>query len=60
MFSRVFGKAKQENNAVATLDKLNEVFPFNFWLFAFSFSPLFHDNLFAYLNWIQLFDLNEL
>lgn len=25
MFSRVFGKPKQEANAVTTLDKLNEV-----------------------------------
>ena len=26
MFTRIFGKPKQEENAVATLDKLNEVF----------------------------------
>lgn len=25
MFTRIFGKSKQEENAVATLDKLNEV-----------------------------------
>lgn len=39
MFSRMFGKPKQETNAVATLDKLNEV-PFIFPLFCVCFFDL--------------------
>lgn len=33
MFTRIFGKPKQEANAVATLDRLNEVDQYSFLLF---------------------------
>jgi len=56
MFSRMFGKPKQETNAVATLDKLNEV-PFIFsirFCYALSYSAyLINPTLCVCLLWLQ-------
>lgn len=40
MFSRLFGKPKQETNALSTLDKLNEVW-FLFYGFANTYAFIF-------------------